>query len=311
MKKDIPKNNMNIAIITDFGDHYGSGHYQRMASLLSALNITGRFNASFCSKNFPEFIPLHLKIHHKILIPADTDLIIRDMRDSAAEEIIDLQKSAPVIAVDDIGPGRDYADYRIDLLPNKIHFSDKKDYRPEFFLYGYGFTSALNEIGFNPPDKNIEAVYYPGFDYDEKKLLSVLSLFPDNTEIGVLMNEKSFFIKNRIIRPMKRGYTDVLLQSKILVTHFGITLYEGFAAGCVPIIINPSEYHSSLTSMLPEKIKIHNLGNYGTIDVLQARDIITKILTDSKNIKSDYTFIKEKINSGLTKFIDFIELVKK
>ena len=107
----------NIIIVTGTGGILGTGHLQRMLNLAVHLNSTDDFSASiFLKQNY-----YHTeKSFGNIItdsIPENTDLIIRDMRDSSAEDIQLLKEKAPVLVVDDSGPGNMSADYIITLLP--------------------------------------------------------------------------------------------------------------------------------------------------------------------------------------------------
>ena len=132
----------NITIITGTGGALGTGHFQRMCYLADSLSHTGRFRVKlFIIQGNPD-IPELLKEVVTDSFPVETDLVIRDMRDSSEEDIKFFKKTAPVLVIDDTGPGRLFADHVIDLLPNPVN----RIVPEKMFLYGYNFISEINTM---------------------------------------------------------------------------------------------------------------------------------------------------------------------
>ena len=84
-----------ITIVTGTGGILGTGHIQRMLNLAVHLNREINFSASIylTQKEYP----VEEKFNELITasIPADTDLIIKDMRDSTIEEMNLLRRISP------------------------------------------------------------------------------------------------------------------------------------------------------------------------------------------------------------------------
>ena len=126
-----------VAIVTGHGGHLGTGHIQRAVSLAwyfsSIPGVESVIRASEPSGVFND------EIHQLFSLtePVSPDIIIRDMRDSTVEEMQELRCVAKVLAVDDIGEGRDAADWCIDLLPNPgLGSSNDFVFQQRHFVFG-------------------------------------------------------------------------------------------------------------------------------------------------------------------------------
>lgn len=281
----------NITIITGAGGTLGTGHFQRMCYLADSLNQTGRFSVKlFVAQGNPE-IPDPLKDTVTESLPEKTDLIIRDMRDSSAEEITSLRKRGPVLAIDDTGQGRALADHVIDLLPNPVNQSVPE----KLFLYGYNFISEIKTMKTEVIAKDIDVAIYAGYKPDPDVIESIRAAIPDNTSIVLFSYGRPSLLSEKKV-PVDTGYTDLLLRSRVLITHFGITMYEGDLAGCRIIAVNPSAYHSELTGMVMDKLNVIPAGEYGNIDhKLVYNEITHTIKTAGFQIISKGS-IRERIN---------------
>ena len=127
-----------IALLCSWGGSFGNGHLQRMSALFLHLQKRGlnpylvTERKDFPFQTFLPFIESEIKDH--------TSLIIRDSRDSTKALMESLRRTAPVVAVDDIGEGRELADCSVDLLPNLSYPSEPKE-KP--FIFGYSFSSEI------------------------------------------------------------------------------------------------------------------------------------------------------------------------
>jgi len=283
-----------IIIVTGTGGHLGTGHFQRMVNL--AMNINREQNLSV-SIFLPQNNELSLTEKFKDIlienIPHDTDLIIRDMRDSSIEEMKNLKAIAPVLTIDDIGEGRNLANYTLYLLPNKLESPDSIKLNHKLFLYGYNFIHGIESLKEKKSiKKDIDIAIYLGFNPD-KELIS-------NIKKSISKDLSSILLVNDI------GYAEILCRSKIVVTHFGITMFEAHLCGCKIAALNPSDYHSALTDLVYDEFGILHKSYYTTFMQDKMFDIIEqnlKIIND-KVIRIDN--ILKKINSGNENFIKYI-----
>jgi hypothetical protein len=293
---------LNIVIITGTGGPLGTGHLQRMLTLAGEIDFKGEYDFSILTNNV-ELIPSQFRSRAVITLPEKCSLIIKDMRDSSESEMMELKKKSPVIAVDDTGKGRSRADYIIDLLPNPVNSLYPQFYKEDFFLYGYNFTreiiAAVSKIG----EKFIDIAIYTGSDPSSNIMEYLENIIPEKTEAVHLTGEgpRDFHTGRPVYNNLT--YAEILLVSKILITHFGITLFEGFLSGCRLFTVNPSEYHRTLTAMVSKKM---NIADSGELSVKAGKELLKHKLNESdKNIPSDQ-IIKCAIKRGPENFYSFI-----
>jgi hypothetical protein len=130
---------------------------------------------------------------------------------------------------------------------------------------------------------------------------------PEGSNYAVLSGNNSYVMMSGAKFPLEKSCAETILSSKIVLAHFGITLYEGHIAGCVPVAVNPSDYHSRLADMAAGKTGMINLGVYGKIENRTAKNIIKSAI--EKNtcpyVKADD--IMEKIMDNLDHFASIVE----
>jgi len=323
--------NKKITIVTGTGSSLGTGHFQRMANLAISINRTKNMSASiFLPYNLPykehsliekfkdiliEDIPLdygRMQCVHTFKdilvenIPLDTDLIIRDMRDSSVDEIKSLKAIAPVLTIDDIGEGRNIADYKLYLLPALL---DNTKLNHKLFLYGYNFMYGITLLKEKKSiKKDIDIAIYLGYDPDKKLIANIKKSIPENLSSILLSNNRAASLTGRVIADNLQ-YGEILCRSKIVITHFGITMFEAHICGCKIIALNPSAYHSALTDIIYDDFNILYKSDYKSFIPDEMFNIIDKNLKiiNDKVIAVDN--ILKKINSGNENFIKYIKRI--
>lgn len=296
-------NKKNLIIVTGAGEHLGTGHVQRMLTLVSYIQIKNEFNPLILTNN-PEDLPKEFQ-HLAISSIPNCSLIIRDKRDSSEDEIVDLKKYAPLIAVDDTGKGRSRADYVIDLLPNLKHRLSREFYKEDLFLYGYNFTREIKTALEKIKEKSIDIAIYTGSRPKNSVTESLLAILPKKAQICHLTGKGTvdFFTHNPVYKNLT--FPEILLSSKILITHFGITLFEGYASGCRLFTINPSQYHKDLTALVEKKMNITDLD--ALIETNNAKIELEKVLWENDSYKIPD---KKDLNSLLKGVENFYSLIQ-
>ena len=301
--------NKTISIITDYGTKYGTGHIQRMLNLLNTVNQENEFRAFIVNKKKIPGLPQTLS---EFIIPdikKNSDLIIYDKRDSTVTEINNLQRISKVLVIDDLGPGRDRADFSLDLLPNIKNKNLILELKNNF-LFGYNFTESIKNLGNCIINKSIDFAFYPGFKANNSFVKKVLTLFPENSTIVLLLGDKFRMIKNgNILENSKKSYAELILSSKTVITHFGITLFEGEISKCNIITINPTQYHSTLTDLTKKYITITSLGEFQNMDFTGAKDILKKNFLNQKKNNVNPELIYNKIMKNITNFTDYLKKI--
>jgi len=295
-----------IVIVTGTGGILGTGHIQRMLNLAVYLNRTDNFTASIYLKQ-NEF-PLDRKFTGLLIdaIPPDTKLIIRDMRDSSAEEIQILKQRAPVLAIDDSGAGRESADYAINLLPVPSENSEHVKPDTSLFLYGYNFTEGIDLLKEkNSFNRNIDIAVYAGYNPSPELISSVRKSIPDSCtsvllERGIAVNFTGEALKS------DTPYAEVISRSKIVITHFGLTMFDADACGCKIAALNPTSYHSSLTDIIHNDFNIIYSSEYDNFSFDALRKIIQHELKNTGDKNFSPSDILIKINRGTENFIKYI-----
>ncbi|MFH0977100.1 MAG: hypothetical protein V1874_15065 [Spirochaetota bacterium] len=296
-------NNYSIAIKTSCGKSLGMGHIQRMSSLLWFLNEQKKIKTALIADSIPEHFPAELKRYIKPDFDFIPELIIRDMRDSYAEEITRLKKISKVLVIDDNGPGRKNADIAIDILPNPD--TAGKNFNAGIFIYGYNFLKAVNSLNNKLIKKETDFSVYPGNSADTEYINFLISLLPEDSAFAVLNGRNSFITnknKKTAINDSPEAYANIILSSKSLISHFGITLYEGFASGCRIFTVNPGKYHSHLADMAKEHLRLVNLGEYNSLDIEKARLLIKENISKPLCTEINAGDVYKKIISGLDNF---------
>jgi len=292
-------NNMHITIITDSGPHIGQGHWQRM--LLFAWYC--------CHNGLPVTLvhkhgvsaPLDFPVPVCNSIPQHTNCIIRDMRDSTKEEIENLRAIAPVIVIDDGGKGRPLAKAAIDLLPN-IYGNTANTFTSTvpLFLYGYNFYQSLTQAP-HTIVKDIDCFIYAS-TFDATPLLEVLG-----THYSFVCSDGNTLSTNTQLSP-DTSCANLIARSKVVIAHFGITIYEAMLCGCHCIILNPTAYHDELSHTLQNTkvLLYHQLYNPAHIP-----QIVTtlKNFVEQARTHVDTAHCISTIQANLKNFYDVLRLI--
>lgn len=291
-------NGAAVSIVTGWGATLGSGHVQRMACLADYLIRERGTRAIIAAGAAPEFLPAAVQDLFAPEPMPGSACIIRDCRDSTVDEMIRLKAIAPVIAIDDCGPGREHADLAIDLLPN-LRYSI---YRKDTFIFGYNFADSIRSLGNRRIEKTIDVALYCGMDTPPDTLRLLVSLLPDHATAAVLAGEHSYYIQNGVRSPLDMPLSEALLSAKVLLTHFGITLYEGHAARCRLACINPTSYHADLAERARKDLGILNLGVIGQANPEQARSALASAIRSIPAESIEAAGILRAIDAGLKNF---------
>ncbi len=295
-----------ITIITDAGPALGTGHLQRMMLLAHYLKADGNYEVNLVTK---APLPDELEDLRRSSVSKKTSLIIRDMRDSDAKEMDWLKKTAPVLALDDAGPGGGLANHRLNLLPSPPGTRKDHDYNPSLFLCGYNFARSLHELKNREFHRSIDLVIYPGSRPSQKILARYRDLVPIDRSAGFFYNNR-FHITGSQSLPQKfeNTFAGILLSSRVLLTYFGISLFEGHAAGCRLGVLDPGDYHNSLTSQL-EWPTLHNLGTWHSINTEKVKTEIGRIIGEAENNPSEPKKIYRDIIERCSQFKKMIDAI--
>ncbi len=263
-----------ISIITGWGKTLGTGHIQRMTALAEFLYRKKKLRCGINCCRAPGLLPASTRHFFHTSGDVTGGWILRDKRDSTVEEISSLKKRGRVIVIDDCGEGRTAADACIDLLPNlKFNQQEKQS-----FIYGYNFIEALRKSDKPKINKNIDVAVYAGYDPSVETIQALRSLLPPRSTCVILSGKNQVLLQNDVEKRLKRTYAEILAASKVLISHFGISLYEGFIARCRLVTANPTEYHSQLADKVSIDLGVSNIGILNSADRVRTRELISHFI---------------------------------
>jgi len=271
-----------ISIVTGWGDGYGAGHVQRMASLCLALAEVPGIVPVIVSSTRPEFLDCERKIDFRPALDPASSLVVRDMRDSTREQMLELKKTAPVLAVDDIGEGRGVADHVLDLLPNPAVSGENPHYRRDLYLYGGNFMGSLRRLDRDRIPKDMDVLVYSGHLAGGEDEAFFRSIIPGEASAVILGGSGRTTLNTQGDESGRMEYAELLARAKVFVSHFGISLYEARLAGCSVMALNPSAYHSSLADMVLGDVVDVNAGERASLDPAEVRGLCAGLLRDLK-----------------------------
>ncbi len=298
-----------IVIVTGTGGILGTGHIQRMLNLAVHLNLRINFTALIYLKQNEYPLPVELNYLFIDSIPSDAALIIQDMRDSTIEDIHVLEKIAPVITIDDSGAGRSTADYAVTLLPVPSENSNHTKPDTSLFIYGYNFTEGIKLLGQKKSySRDIDIAVYAGYDPSPELISSIIKSIPESAVSVLLYGGRSILLTGDSF-PSEIPYAEIISRTKIVITHFGLTMFEADACGCSIAALNPSGYHNKLTEMVSTDFKIIYSSEYESFSPDELKKIIIKELNIFNNKDISVSEILEKINRGTENFVKYIERI--
>ena len=281
-----------LSLVTSWGGDFGTGHIQRMLTLLWYYTTNKLFDTEIILKNeIPPFFPEELKQYIKDKPSADTDLIIRDMRDSLSDEIINYNKK--IVVIDDNGPGRYAATCIIDILPNLV-YNDAATHGN--FIYGHNFVNTTNKLRKLMYKKDIDYTIYPVHE-NEEYAKTIIQLLPKKAKIAVLLRDKSYVTQDGEERKLENDFASTIFKTKTLISHFGILLYEAHIASCELIAINPTKHCYNLSQLVKDEMLLANFGNIETIDTKHFSKVLSKTkISDNTYIGVDSVYTKILLN---------------
>ncbi|HPJ39468.1 MAG TPA: hypothetical protein PLT75_13560, partial [Spirochaetota bacterium] len=206
------------------------------------------------------------------------------------------------------GEGRNVADWCVDLLPNPVLGSGNDfDFQQRHFIFGYNFISSISEQQDINTGRTIDVMLYCGNDPDREYLEKLLGLLPGNITCAVAAGEKSYIVKGGKRQVLRNSsYGDLLFSSKVVVTHFGLLVYEALLSGAGVITINPSEYHSELAQYIAEKSDVKNLGTSDSFSEKLFRETLDTMLNADTIARVNPEEMYRQVVQNLERFSNYM-----
>lgn len=299
----------NILIVTGTGGILGQGHFQRMLNLAVHLNQKSMFSAKIYLTQNNSIIEDKFKKLLTSSISENTGLIIRDMRDSSIDEMNRLRLTAPVLTIDDSGKGKDCADFTISLLPLPADILNYTKPETSLFLYGYNFAEGISLLQNNESFiKDIDITVYAGYNPPSELISLIKRSIPESASSVLLKKGKPVNLNGEILKS-ETSYAETISRSKIVLTHFGLTMFEADVCGCKIAALNPTSYHSRLTDIITTDFNVIYSAEYSSLSTDNLKIAIDNELqknTDEILFTGD---ILKKINNGTENFINYIKTI--
>ncbi len=306
-----------ILFITKFGNEYGIGHLKRTLILANKLNKNFNIYFSFNSNvNSPQELAgksdfkiiSYKNLKDFIIDEGVFDRVVVDQRDSTLEEMQFYKKLGPVISIDDMGIGSQISNINLRTLP---HLKEYKKYQYNFdgleYLIIKKIIKSQNKFINNPP-KNV-LITFGGSD--PEKLSNRISRKFTEMGYNVTLIVGPYFeedIKENLNFKVIRNIDNLntfIEQSDLIVTSFGITFFESLMLNRPVLLINPTNYHDSLTEEFnyPYYVKRVKESDNKEKDVFfQIKQKVKDVINTMKN---DNVF---KTNSEDNSILDFFSL---
>jgi len=287
---------MKIIQIAGLGKKFGSGHLERQKIVKDILTELGYNSDIFKIEKKNDIFKNDLSAYQ---------IIIKDFRDSN-EKIDNFLGNSKVISFDDYFLPKIYRGYRLyyNSLPS---IKDQGNIRTFPYL-------ILND--FDIEDKNIDDYLNKTKSYDILICFGNLDPYDLSSKVAKVLNNKKNFISNEsvlFILPEKKyqkiknqkqnsifanfdiintgsDYFKKLVQNaKIVITHFGLFLFESIKLKKRFIIVSPTKYHEKLAN---KYFKSFHVSGNGKIDSKKFIILLTNLLKEIDNSK-----IQEQLNS--------------
>ena len=271
--------NSHIVFVPTAGKGTGSGHLRRCCDCARLLRDDHRLSLV---RPFPDTsVPPDCADLFVDEVPLCATVIVADVFRSSCRQMQEFKTIAPVVCLDDGGPGRVLADYCIDTIPSPRRNHPPNCEDPSFLRLPrqrkQGTVSAIERV----------LVTAGGLDEAGQALPAArvaARIFPDVTCIdpdagsAKTAGEMS---RVRLIPPVPE-LRESLATYDLIITHYGLTAFEALAAGCRVILFSPTMYHYRLArhagfAVLPP----------GAVRVRQIRALLRRGISRPSSITPD------------------------
>ncbi|MBN2322601.1 MAG: methyltransferase domain-containing protein [Spirochaetes bacterium] len=258
-----------VLFCTAAGGGYGMGHLRRCLALCE--EGAGRFQPSLCllRGSISLLTGIDLAGARPVRRPADAgsvDVVVTDLRRSRPHEMRRLSRLAPVVALDDAGRGSESAAVCVYSLPLARPLSGNL-YGPEYLVFSPRILS-LEPVPFER--KKGVLVSFGGSD--PEGCTRIVTVILNGMGIRPVVVKGPFSSPDVEDLDVETVGTDTNLlklinESRVLITSFGMTMYEACYLGTPVLLFNRSAYHQ----MLSKKADATSIGFVGGPDEIRSR----------------------------------------
>jgi spore coat polysaccharide biosynthesis predicted glycosyltransferase SpsG/2-polyprenyl-3-methyl-5-hydroxy-6-metoxy-1,4-benzoquinol methylase len=265
-----------VLFYTAWGGSYGMGHLRRCLSVIGAGRgafdaIVFRARGEGASDRAPDRLK---RIEARVRFVDDLDevsganLVVADVRETSHGEMKRLWRIAPVISVDDMAAGSFFSHVSIrtpsgEGRSRSASLSETNFSGFPYVVLGEGAGCVVGRRRLSFKGKKGILVSFGGSDPGNLSVPVASLLISAGLEPTVVAGP--FFTRD--LSGLSCGVVEapddlprLIDRAEVLITSYGIAVFEAFALGTPVVLINQSEYHSSLARALP----LVNLGAWET-----------------------------------------------
>lgn len=242
----------------------GTGHLRRIIEIVKNLETDIRVAIYVPNKNTLKTVAKDLlqEVEDDLIVeemPLNVSLIVLDNFRTSEQEMHALKKKAPVVAIDEGGAGRAYADFLLDVLPSlKLEEGEERA----------SLLANIEDVAFIPlpkkrksnasrkkhkmlPSKTKVLVVFGGENDAKQAMPTAKALSEIGFDVTVVAKNLSFEDITACSQQVKtypeiKNLREKLCQWDVVVTHYGFTAFEALVAGCLVLLLSPTPYHHKL-----------------------------------------------------------------
>jgi spore coat polysaccharide biosynthesis predicted glycosyltransferase SpsG/SAM-dependent methyltransferase len=212
------------------------------------------------------------------------DLIVSDQRDTTKKELFSLTERAPVIALDDLGAGRFHAHCTVYALPTVEKIGGN--------LSGLQYLVLDQELQSVTGDREAfgygdVVVSFGGSDPHGLTGRVVTAL--NHLDLRPLVVRGPFFTHPEPTGDFElvespRSMAETLSRAGVLITSFGMTLFEALALEVPVVLLNHTPYHERLAGTMP---LVSSLGYHGDLREDALEEGLKRLLSERQKLQRD------------------------
>ncbi|AFG37733.1 methyltransferase domain-containing protein [Spirochaeta africana] len=235
----------HILCVPEVRPGHGTGHIKRCLELVTAIGSPGSgLYLPHIGSASARLVPEHLRV----TTPGERyDLVVIDTRSLGAAEVRRFAEYGPVVGLDARGSGRRYCDYLIDILPHLRPSTPPNLAEP-------GFLAQPVRVRQDSPQE-LERILLVFGGEDSLGLSSRMAhllvrrigVRPDRVTalIGGAFHAQEFPEGVACVRGVQNA-KELFADYDLVITQFGLAMFEAAAAGCAVAGVHPSRYHRRL-----------------------------------------------------------------
>lgn len=178
------------------------------------------------------------------------DVVVMDLRECAAEMLNQLPSDCLTVAIDPRGDLRTFSDCVIDTMPlESTPQEDSQLQEPNIYDTAFQYRPR-NRRETWPRELRRVIVLFGGEDRDEHTIAVSTALrntLPDSVELTAVLHDASKSVPANILtRAPSPNIAEELHSYDLVVSHYGLTLWEALWARVPVIALNPTDHHQQL-----------------------------------------------------------------